>query len=167
MTWKTFEIMPFPFPMQLTPLTLRPSFEVNPKLAKASHNLSSLLTAIGQKRITPGHEQKINEIITGVNDFPGPDSELVKQFKSAQAGILKLLENDLQIVPKNHFQRQWVAIGMAAFGIPFGVAFGTALGNMAFLGIGLPIGLGIGTAIGSSKDNQALAEGRQLDWVAK
>ncbi len=153
--------------MPLTPLSFRPSFEENPKLAKASHNLSSLLVAIGQKTIKPGHEQKINEIIAGANAFSGPDPELVKQLRSAQTGILKLLEKDLQLVPKAHFQGQWIGVGMAAIGIPFGVAFGTALGNMAFLGIGLPIGLGIGIAIGASKDQQALAEGRQLDWVAK
>lgn len=153
--------------MPLTPLAFRPSFEENPKLAKASHHLSTLLAAIGQKTIPSDHEQKINEIIAGANSFPGPDPELLKQLRSAQAGILKLLEKDLQLVPKAHFQGQWIGIGMAAFGIPFGVAMGAALGNMAFLGIGLPIGLGIGTAIGASKDKQALTEGRQLDWAAK
>ncbi|WP_026966195.1 hypothetical protein [Algoriphagus terrigena] len=153
--------------MPLTPLTFRPSFEVNPKLAKAFHNLSSLLMAVGQKSITPVHEQKINEIIAGVNDFPGPDSELVKQFKSAQAGILKLLETDLKIVSKNHYQLQWLALGMAAFGIPLGVVFGTSLGNMGLMGIGLPIGMAIGIAVGTAKDKQAADEGRQLDWVAK
>jgi hypothetical protein len=153
--------------MPLTPLTFRPSFEENPKLAKASHNLSSLLNAIGQKSITSGHEQKINEIVAGANSFSGLDPELLKQLHSAQTGILNLLENDLQIVPKNHFQGKWLGLGMAAFGIPLGVVFGAALENMAFLGIGLPIGLGIGIAIGTSKDNQVLAEGRQLDWIAK
>lgn len=153
--------------MPLTPLSFRPSFEENPKLAKASHNLSSLLDAIGQKNIPAAQEQKINEIIAGANTFSGPDPELLKQLRSAQTGILKLLEKDLQIVPKGHFQAQWMGIGMAAFGVPFGVAFGAALGNMAFLGIGLPIGLAIGTAIGVSKNKQALAEGRQLDWVGK
>lgn len=153
--------------MPLTPLAFRPSFEENPKLAKASQNLGSLLVAVEQKTISPVHEQKINEIIAGANSFSGSDPELLTQLRSAQTGILKLLEKDLQLVPKNHFHGQWIGIGMAAFGIPFGVAMGAALGNMAFLGVGLPIGLGIGTAIGVSKDKQALAEGRQLDWVAK
>ena len=152
--------------MSLNQLTSRPSFEENPKLAKAAHNLSTLIAAIAKKSIAPGHEQKINEIISGVNDFPSPDPELLKQIKAAQTAILKLIEQDLKIVSQNHYQLQWLAIGMAAFGIPLGVAFGTALGNMAFLGIGLPIGMGIGIAIGTAKDKQALAEGRQLDWIA-
>ncbi|WP_425636147.1 hypothetical protein ACPUEN_12135 [Algoriphagus yeomjeoni] len=153
--------------MSLTPLTLRPSFEENPKHAKAASNLSTLIATIEQKKIPLAQQQKINEIITGVNNFPGPDPELLKQIKSAQAAIIKLLDQELNLVPQNHYQLQWLVLGMATFGIPLGVVFGISLGNLAFLGIGLPIGMAIGIAIGTSKDKQAAEEGRQLDWVAK
>ncbi|MEP0711975.1 hypothetical protein [Algoriphagus sp.] len=153
--------------MPLTPPTSRPSFEENPKLAKAAHNLSTLITAIAQKKIPHAQQQKINEIIAGVNNFAGPDPELLKQVKSAQAAIVKLLDLELKLVPQNHYQLQWMVLGMAMFGIPMGVAFGTALGNLAFLGICLPIGMAIGIAVGASKDKKAKEEGRQLDWVAK
>lgn len=153
--------------MPLTPLTSRRSFDENPKLAKAAQNLSTLITAIEQKKIPSIQQQKINEIIAGVNNFPGPDPELLKQFKSAQAAIIKLLEQDLKLVPQNHYQLQWMVLGMAAFGVPMGIVFGASLGNLAFMGIGLPIGMAIGIAVGTSKDKQAKEEGRQLDWVAK
>jgi hypothetical protein len=153
--------------MPVSQLTLLPSNEENPKIAKASNNLSTLISAIDQKSIPPIQEQKINEIISGVNNFSGPDSQLVKQIKAAQTAILKILEQDLKIVSKNHYQMQWLALGIAVFGIPMGVAFGAALGNMGFLGIGLPIGMAIGIAVGTSKDKQAQGEGKQLDWVAK
>lgn len=153
--------------MSLSPLIPRPSFEENPKLAKAAHNLSTLLVAIEQRKIPESIEFQINEIMAGVNDFPGPDQELLKQIKSAQAGILKIMENELKTVAKNHYQLQWLALGMATFGIPLGVVFGAALGNMAFIGIGLPIGMAIGIAVGTSKDEQAQRDGRQLDWQAK
>ncbi len=153
--------------MPLTPLTPRPSFDENPKLAKASQNLSTLILAIEKKSIPIIQQQKINEITTGVNNFPGPDPELLKQIKAAQASIIKLLDQELKLVPQNHYQLQWMVLGMAMFGVSLGVAFGTALGNLAFMGIGLPIGMGIGIAIGTSKDKQAKEEGRQLDWVAK
>lgn len=148
-------------------LSPRPSFEENPKLSKTANNLSTLISAINQKSIPPIQEQKINEIMSGVNNFSGPDPQLVKQIKAAQTAILKILEQDLKIVSKNHYQMQWLALGMAAFGVPMGVAFGTALGNMGFLGIGLPIGMAIGIAVGTAKDKQAQGEGKQLDWVAK
>ncbi|REG84797.1 hypothetical protein [Algoriphagus antarcticus] len=153
--------------MPLSLLTPRPSFEENPKLAKAAHNLSTLISAIEQMSIPAIQKQKINEIVTGVNNFPGPDPELLKQLKSAQKGVITLLENDLKIAPKNHYQLQWLVLGMAAFGIPLGVVFGFALGNLAFMGIGLPIGMGVGIAVGSAKDKKVMEEGRQLDWLAK
>ncbi|WP_439490360.1 hypothetical protein [Algoriphagus sp.] len=153
--------------MPLSTLTPRPSFEENPKLAKAAHNLSTLLDAIGQKSIPESTESKVNEIIAGVNNFQDPDPQLIKQMGVAQAAILKLVKDELKIVAKNHYQNQWLALGVAAFGIPLGVVFGAALGNMAFLGIGLPIGVAIGLAIGSSKDIESAKSGRQLDWVSK
>lgn len=153
--------------MPLTLLTPRPLYEQKPNLAKASENLSSLLTAIALKKIPRLQEQKINDIVAGVNSFPGPEVELLKQLKVAQTAIIKLLAQDLQLVPKNHYQLQWLVLGMAAFGIPIGIAFGLALGNLAFLGIGLPIGMGIGIAVGTGKDKKAQEEGSQLDWAAK
>jgi hypothetical protein len=71
------------------------------------------------------------------------------------------------VVPKNHYRNQWLALGMATFGIPFGVALGMSLGNMALLGIGLPIGLAVGIAVGSGMDKKAFEEGRQLDVEIK
>jgi hypothetical protein len=153
--------------MPLTPLTTRSCFQENPKLAKAANNLSTLITAIGGKSIPMAQARKINEITSNINKFQGTDSELIKQITSAQAAIIKLLEQELQLVPQNHYQLQWLILGMAAFGIPLGIAFGIALGNLAFLGIGLPIGMGLGIAVGTLKDKKALEEGRQLDWVAK
>ena len=153
--------------MPLSSLTPRPSFEENPKLAKAVHNLSTLLIAIEKKNVPESVESQLNEILAGVNNFPGPDPELLKQIKSAQVAILKLLENELGLVAKNHYQLQWLALGMATFGVPLGVVFGLSLGNMAFIGIGLPIGMAIGIAYGSSKDKQAEDQGKQLDWVPK
>lgn len=153
--------------MSLSTFNPRPSFEENPKLAKAAHNLRALISAIEQKTIPPSQKNQINEIITGLNDFNGSGPQLIKQIKTAQASILKLLEKDLGLVAKGHYQTQWLAIGMAAFGIPLGVAFSTSLGNMAFLGIGLPIGMAIGIAIGTSKDKDVLSQGKQLDWPVK
>ncbi len=153
--------------MPISTLTPRPSFEENPKLAKASHNLSTLLDAIRLKKIPVSTESQINEIVSGVNNFSGPDSQLIKQMGVAQTAILKLVKDELGIVAKNHYQNQWLALGMATFGIPLGVVFGAALGNMAFIGIGIPIGMGIGLAVGGGKDNQAEVEGKQLDWAAK
>jgi hypothetical protein len=152
--------------MPLSQLSARTSFENNPKLAKQFHLLQSLLKAISEKQIPEEQASSINEIISGINNFSGPDPELLKMMKVGQAAILKLLEKELKIVPQNHFQTLWMVLGMSAFGLPLGVAFGAALGNMAFLGIGLPIGMSIGIALGNGMDTKAKNEGRQLEWKA-
>lgn len=150
--------------MPIQSLISRPSFEENPKLAKPAYKLRTLLEAIEKKEIPEPIEENINEIIQGVNDFPGPDPLLIKQIKLAKTSILKLLEKELKIFPKNHFQTQWMLLGMSVFGLPMGVAFGMSLGNLAFLGIGIPFGMAIGIAVGNSKDKEVEQEGRQLDW---
>jgi hypothetical protein len=88
---------------------------------------------------------------------------LRKHIRKTQSGILKLIEKELKLVTKNHYRKTWLAVGMAAFGIPLGVAFGTSIGNMGLLGIGLPIGM----AIGSGMDKKAVESGRQLDLEIK
>jgi hypothetical protein len=152
--------------MPLSQLSARTSFENNPKLAKQFHLLQSLLKAISEKQIPEEQASNIYEIISGINNFSGPDPELLKVMKAGQAAILKLLEKELKIVPQNHFQTLWMVLGMSAFGLPIGVAFGAALGNMAFLAIGLPIGMSIGIALGNAMDTKAKNEGRQLEWKA-
>ena len=153
--------------MSIISLSPHPSFEINPKLAKQSLSLENLLTAISRKDIPEAQASKINEIIGGINDFSGTDPELLKMMKAGQAAILKLLEKELKIVAQNHYQTQWMALGMAAFGIPMGVAFGTAMGNLGLLGIGIPIGLAFGIAVGNGMDVKAKNQGLQLAWKAK
>ncbi|SFB47221.1 hypothetical protein [Algoriphagus aquimarinus] len=150
--------------MSISTLSPSPSFNSNPKLAKAVQKLNALLDAVGQKGIPLTIEIQINEIVAGVNNFSGTDPQLIKQITAAQAAILKLLEKETGFVSKNHFQLQWLALGMAAFGIPMGVVFGAVLDNMAFIGIGLPIGMAIGIAVGTAKDAEASKQGKQLDW---
>lgn len=90
-----------------------------------------------------------------------------KQIRKIQSGILKLIEKELKLVTKNHYRNTWLALGMAAFGIPLGVAFGTSLGNIAFIGIGLPNGLTVGIAVGTGMDKKAFEEGKQMDLEIK
>ena len=106
---------------------------------------------------------RINEGVKKINEFKGDYKELGKLILKFSRETLTFLEKELKLVSKNHYQNQWMAIGLAAFGVPLGVAFGTSLGNMAFMGIGLQIGLSLGLGVGASMDKKALGECRQLD----
>lgn len=125
---------------------------------------------INELRIKEIPEKIINSInidIEQINSISDSNKDLSKQLKNIQSRILKLIEKELKLVTKNHYRRTWLAIGMAAFGIPFGVAFGVSLGNMAFIGIGIPIGMAVGIAIGTTKDKEANENGNQLDIEIK
>lgn len=109
----------------------------------------------------------INTEIEDINTTTDQGRHLRNHIRQNQTRIIKLVEKELKLVTKNHHRNVWLAIGMAAFGIPLGVAFGTSLGNMGFIGIGLPIGLAIGIGVGTQLDKKAEEEGRQLDLELK
>ena len=111
--------------------------------------------------------QSINKDLEEINTTALNKNQFNKLIKNKQTQIIELLEKELKIVPKNYYQTLWLALGMAAFGIPIGVAFGLNFGNMAYLGIGLPIGMAIGIALGSQMDKKALVQGRQLNIEIK
>lgn len=151
--------------MDILPLEQRRPIDQNQKLTKAYTNLQNLLEALRDRSIPDEVIARINEEVQVLNASRETDKKMIKKLHGAKNSILKLIEKELKLVPKNYYRNLWMAVGMTAFGLPIGVAISTALGNMAFLAIGLPIGLPIGMAVGSAMDKKALDEGRQLDVV--
>jgi len=150
--------------MEINKLRKREDLGTDTKARKAYAKFEKLLDLLSSRELPDQVVTSVNHDVDELNAISNSEKELRKQLKKKQAGIISLLEKETKLVPKNHYQATWMAIGMAAFGIPFGAAFGLALDNMAFLGIGLPIGLAIGLAIGAGMDKKALEEGRQFDF---
>jgi hypothetical protein len=153
--------------MEIKELKKRLSIDQNKKLISAYAQFDKLLMELKKKELPEEIVKYINTGIDQINSFSKPEKELRKHIRKTQSGILKLIEKELKLVTKNHYRKTWLAVGMAAFGIPLGVAFGTSIGNMGLLGIGLPIGMVIGMAIGSGMDKKAVESGRQLDLEIK
>jgi len=149
--------------MEIKKLDKRPNIEQDKKLMNRYVNFEKLINELKKKKIPSEIAHTINHDIEEINSFSGSNKGLLKQFRKSQSNILELIEKELKLVPRNYYRNRWLAIGMAAFGIPFGAAFGASLGNMAFLGIGIPIGMAVGMAIGAGMDKKAFEEGRQLD----
>jgi hypothetical protein len=126
-----------------------------------------LLAELQKREIPEEVVRMINVEVDKVNSAPNSPKELKKQLRISQSAILKYLEKELKLVPQNYYRNMWLAVGMAAFGIPIGTAFGASLGNMGLLSIGLPIGMVIGMAVGAGMDKKALEQGRQLDVEIK
>lgn len=152
--------------MEMETLKNRPEITTDKKLSKKYGAFRSLLTEVGNRDIPTEVLSQINERIQRVNAFHGSLKEFKKVLRKEKSRIITILEKELKIVPKLHYQNTWMAIGMSAFGIPMGAAFGAALDNMAFLAIGIPIGMGVGIAIGAAMDQKAADEGRQLSFEA-
>jgi len=151
--------------MEIIALKEKEFTEENAKLEKVFFEFSRLIMAL-KKRNLPEHlVEEINQLINEVDVLSVQEArELKKLIKGQQAKILKLLEKELQLVPKGYHSSKWMVLGMTAFGLPFGVLFGMSLGNLAYLGIGLPIGMAIGLAIGNGLDKKAFEDGNQLDF---
>jgi hypothetical protein len=150
--------------MDILELKERTDISGDQKLSKAYTDFGLLVKAIRKKQLTPTLVSAVNENIERVNASSLDGEELTKLVKSSQKTMLKQMEKEMKIVPKNHFTKLWMVVGMSAFGLPFGVVFGLSLKNIGLLGLGLPIGMGIGVALGASLDKKAADEGRQLDF---
>ena len=153
--------------MKIAGLKKRPEAETNEKLRETYLQFEKLLNELEKRELTDNIIVSINKEINGLNAIPGSDKNLRKQITKVQADIIKLVEKELKLVPKNYYRNLWLAIGLAVFGLPVGVIIGLTLHNMAFLGIGLPMGLAVGIAIGTGMDKKAQEEGRQLDIELK
>ncbi|WP_374459230.1 hypothetical protein [Chryseobacterium taeanense] len=153
--------------MEIIKPDLKPELLTDTKTNALYKQLQQILSELEQKKVSAETVAKINSEIAIINSTTLRDKDLHKMLKQKQNNIIKLLEKEHKIVPKNYYRNLWLAAGMGAFGLPIGVAFGLLMGNIALLSIGLPIGMAIGIGIGSSMDKKAEAEGRQLNIEIK
>lgn len=153
--------------MSIKQLNEKPEIRSTSKLEFAYNQFRELLGLLGEREIPGNLIDQIIEHIEALNQNPDSGKHFKRHLKRSQTKILKILEKEVKIVPRNYYQTTWMVLGMTVFGVPMGVAFGASLGNMAFLGIGLPIGMAIGIAVGSGMDKKAEEEGRQLDITIK
>lgn len=134
--------------------------------AKIQH-FQQLLKELSERDLPDHITTFINTQVAAINELKGSDKRDGRIVLKCQQNILRKLEKELKIVPKNYYRNLWMALGMSAFGIPMGVALGASLGNMAFIGVGIPIGMAIGMGVGSGMDQKAEKEGRQLEFSVK
>src|SRR5690606_12175092 len=110
--------------MSLTELSKWPHAEGAASSNRMHEQFNALLDELKGKDIPPEVIVSVNEHTEALNASQLNDSEFEKAAKSAQAKIVKLLQRELNIVPKNYYRNLWMAIGMSAFGLPIGMAFG-------------------------------------------
>ncbi len=139
----------------------------NTKVISRYHQLGELLKALEKRELTNEIVGFIDQHIELLNSISDSEKYFAKTIKEKENEILKYMEKKINVVPKNHYRKRWLSLGVGAFGLPIGVTIGSVSGNMGMLGTGLPIGLGIGSVVGSKLDKKAFNEGRQLDFEIK
>ena len=153
--------------MTIKELNIRQDFSTDNKLNRIYSQFSELLNELRKKELNENIERSINESINNLNSSTLSGTQLTKLVKQKQTAILKQVEKEQKIVPKNYYRTMWMLVGMSGIGLPIGVAFGLSIGNIGLLGLGLPIGMAIGLVIGMSLDKKALNDGRQLNIEIK
>jgi len=133
------------------------------KLSSLYAQFGVLLSELRKKQLNEELIKSINAFIETINASTVTGNEFKKLVKQAQTAIVKQVEKEHKIVPKNHYRTLWMLLGFTAFGLPIGLTFGLSVGNIGLMAIGLPIGMAIGAAVGSSMDKKAEQEGRQLN----
>ena len=151
--------------MAMHSLNLRSDLVDFPKVRNQYLHFQELIKELNTKHLNSQIIEQINVLINQIDITSA--TELKNVLLKTQSKIIKLVEKESKIVPKNYYKMLWMALGMSAFGLPIGLLFGLAVGNIVFLSVGLPIGLGLGVVFGTSLDNKAEKEGRQLNWEAK
>lgn len=153
--------------MEITQLNLNTEKISDDKAKKLYSQIQELIEKLNEKKIPSQAISFINKQINGLNVSTLTNSLLHKHLKNTQTAIIKKLEADHKIVPKNYYRNLWTALGMATLGLPFGTVLGLLMGNIGLMALGLPLGLAIGVGIGTSLDKKALQEGRQIDIELK
>lgn len=153
--------------MNIIELKERQNISDNIKLNRIYVQFGELLKELSKKDLPQKIIESINLDIEELNSTSLTSNDFIKLTKQKQTKIIKVIEKELKIVPKNFYRNIWLALGMSAFGLPIGVAFGLSVGNIGLLAIGLPIGMAIGMAVGSRMDKKAFEESRQLNIEIK
>jgi hypothetical protein len=154
-------------PMEISEAQRRPEMADDKKAMDSYTLYIQLLAALRLRELPPDTISSINYETELLNAVPASEAKAWhKQVSNSRTQIIRLLEKKHKLVVRHHYRNTWMAVGMAAFGVPMGVAFGASLDNMAFIGIGIPIGMVIGMGIGAAMDQKAAEEGRQLDVEA-
>lgn len=148
--------------MKLVRLHIHPDFRKVEKLAVEIQKLELLLAELQQRKLPDHVIALINPHTEKLNQISATQKRLVNSFRTVRVQIIRILEKELKLVPKNYYRTLWLSVGMAAFGLPLGCAFGLIMGNISLLGIGLPFGMAIGLVVGNQMDKKAAEEDRQL-----
>lgn len=153
--------------MRIIELKVKNIISEDIKLNQIYNQFDTLLKELRKRKLPDSIVQSINKDVEELNSSTLIGTDLRKLIKKNQTEILRLIEKDLKLVPKNFYRTLWLALGMTAVGIPLGVLFGVVVKIPGLFALGIPVGLAIGVTVGTLMDKKAFDENRQLNVEIK
>ena len=124
--------------MEIKELHHRVEFLTGNKNGKVYPEFRAFLDELKVKNLNENVITFINDCIDEINSSPSSGKKFIQFSIQKQALILKLIEKEHKIVPKNHYRNTWGLFGMTTIGLPIGVAIGLSNDNIGLLGLGFP-----------------------------
>ncbi len=148
--------------MEITQLNSNLSIATNRELSDLYINLETLLDELRKRHLPENIVGKINVVIEKINASTLENKQQLKFVAVQLDSIISTIEQEINLVPKNHYRRKFKQIGPLLFGVPLGAAIGLIFKHIELIGAFLPVGIAIGFLIGTRLDKKALKENRQL-----
>ena len=104
---------------KMSTLRLNPELVADKRSELLYQQLKALLDELEKKDISDQTKETINQQVGVINSTSLKDKALSKLLKEKQTGILKMLEKEYKLVPKNYYRTMWLAAGLATFGLPY------------------------------------------------
>lgn len=148
--------------MKVVSLKRRESAFDFPKADELYIQFNSFVDELNNRSISENTINAINREVEEINSFTESGVGMKSLILKKLAVILKLLEKEHKLVPKNYYQNNNILKDSVVFGVPIGVVIGLITKDMALISVGMIIAMVISFVRGRIMDKKALKEGRQF-----
>ena len=148
--------------MKVVSLKRRESAFDFPKADELYMQFNDFVEELNSRSIPENTISAINREIEEINNSTKTGVSMKSLIVKKLTAILKLLEKEHKLVPKNYYQSNNLLKYSVLFGAPIGIIIGLISKDMALISVGMIIAMAISFVRGRIMDKKALKEGRQF-----
>ena len=148
--------------MKVVSLKRRKSAFDFPKADELYMQFNDFVDELNSRSIPENTISAINREIEEINSSTEIGVSMKSLIVKKLTAILKLLEKEHKLVPKNYYRNNNLLKDSVVFGAPTGFVIGLITKNMALISAGMVIAMAISFIRGRIMDKKAFEEGRQF-----
>lgn len=133
-----------------------------PKSEQLYKQFNDFIDELNNRSIPENTISAINREVEEINSFTKNGVAMKSLIVKKLAAILKLLEKEHKLVPKNYYQNTNLLRDSVVFGVLIGVVIGLITKDMSLIFLGQPIALVFSFLKGRLMDKKAFKDGRQF-----